>query len=146
MAAEKRLPVHHHSADYIFWSICITEFIFSYLKIEFRLSRCLGTWPVLHTSLLVMNRLNTTEFAILLFFFFSCGPCFKEISLIKTYGSVIYPSSNATGDAFDTRNNRKKFQKGNAASNIKILIFHTFSPMMSKKSVTWQHISEMHTS
>ena len=65
VAAVKRLPVHHHSA---FWSIWITEFIFSYLKIEFRLSRCLGAWSVLHTSLLVMNRLNKTEFAIFIFF------------------------------------------------------------------------------
>ena len=60
----KRLPVHHHSADYIFWSFGIIEFIFSHLKIEFRLSWCLGAWAVLNISLLVMNRINKTEFAI----------------------------------------------------------------------------------
>ena len=36
----KLLPVHHHIADYIFWSFAIIEFIFSHLKIEFHLSRC----------------------------------------------------------------------------------------------------------
>ena len=39
-------------------------FILKNKKIEIRLSRCLGAWPVLHTSLLVMGRLNKTEFAI----------------------------------------------------------------------------------
>ena len=38
----KCLPVHHHSADYIFWSFGIIEFILSHLKIEFCLSRCQG--------------------------------------------------------------------------------------------------------
>ena len=37
---------------------------FSRLKIEFRLRRCQGAWPVLHRSLLVMNRLNKTDLAI----------------------------------------------------------------------------------
>ena len=42
----------------------IIEFICSHSKIEFCLSQCKGAWPVLHTSLLVMNRLNKREFAI----------------------------------------------------------------------------------
>ena len=34
----KTSPLHHYYADYIFWSVGIFEFIFSCLKIEFRLS------------------------------------------------------------------------------------------------------------
>ena len=32
MAAVKRLPVHHHTADYIFWSFGIIEFIQIYFS------------------------------------------------------------------------------------------------------------------
>lgn len=32
MAVVKRLPVHHNSADYIFWSFGIIEFFYSYLE------------------------------------------------------------------------------------------------------------------
>ena len=42
VAAVKRLPVHHDSADYIFWSFGIIEFNFRNLKIDFRLSRGVG--------------------------------------------------------------------------------------------------------
>ena len=38
--------------------------ILSHIKIEFRLNRCYGALPVMHISLLVMNRLSKTEFAI----------------------------------------------------------------------------------
>ena len=40
VAAVKCLPVHHHSADYIFWSFGITGFILSILNIEFCSSQC----------------------------------------------------------------------------------------------------------
>ena len=33
LAAVKGLPVHHYSADYIFWSFGIIEFIFSHLPV-----------------------------------------------------------------------------------------------------------------
>ena len=54
-----------HIADYIFWSFGIVEFVFSYLKIKSNAhaGAFLGTWLVLHISLLVMNRLNKTDFA-----------------------------------------------------------------------------------
>ena len=35
VAAVKRLPVHHYSADYICVPFLIVEFIFTYLEIEF---------------------------------------------------------------------------------------------------------------
>ena len=38
--ASKRLPVHHYGAVYIFGFFGIIDFIFSYSKKEFRLSRC----------------------------------------------------------------------------------------------------------
>ena len=34
VAAVKRLPVYHHSADFIFWSFGTIEFILSHLKIR----------------------------------------------------------------------------------------------------------------
>ena len=37
---------------------------FSHLKIEVHFNLCYGACPVLHIPLLVMNRLNKTEFAI----------------------------------------------------------------------------------
>ena len=36
----KTSPVHHYSADYIFWSCGIIELSFKHLKIEFRFSQC----------------------------------------------------------------------------------------------------------
>ena len=58
VAVVKRLPVHHHSADYIFWSFGIVGFILSYFENKVLLKPVLGAWrPVLHISLLVMNRL-----------------------------------------------------------------------------------------
>ena len=42
MAAVKRLPVHHHCADFIFLSFGIIEFIFSHLKIRVPLKPVLG--------------------------------------------------------------------------------------------------------
>ena len=36
----KSFTVHNHSADFIFWPLRITEFTLSFLKIDFRLSRC----------------------------------------------------------------------------------------------------------
>ena len=32
VAAVKRLPLYHHSADFIFWSFETIEFIFSYFE------------------------------------------------------------------------------------------------------------------
>ena len=40
VAAVKRRPVYHYSADV--WSFGIIEFIFNYLKIGFHFSRCMG--------------------------------------------------------------------------------------------------------
>ena len=45
-------------------SIGLCFFISSSLKKEFLLSRYYEARPVLHISLLIMNRLNKTEFAI----------------------------------------------------------------------------------
>ena len=72
------LCLHHHSADYINFSVLfgITEFNFSRLRIEFHLRRCLGAWPVLHISLLVMNRLNKPSL-LFSFFFFDVVLAFK---------------------------------------------------------------------
>ena len=74
VAAVKRLPIHYRSADYIFWSFGIIEFIFRYFKIEFHLDRCYGAWPALYTSLLVMNRPNKTKFAIFISLMWSLLP------------------------------------------------------------------------
>ena len=76
MAAVKRLPVHHHGANYFFVvpKFGIIEFMFNHLKIEFRLSRCYGARPVLHISLLVMSRLSKTEFAIFVSLMWSLLP------------------------------------------------------------------------
>ena len=42
VVAVKRLPVHHHSADYIFWSYGIIEFISSYFENRVLLKPVLG--------------------------------------------------------------------------------------------------------
>ena len=42
VAAIKRLPVHHHSSGYIFWSFGITEFIFSVFENRVPLKPVLG--------------------------------------------------------------------------------------------------------
>ena len=42
-------------------------------KVEFCLSRCSGAWPLFH-SVLVMNRLNTTESAIFIYLVHSLLP------------------------------------------------------------------------
>ena len=69
----------YHSADYIFWSFGITEFILSSLENKVLLKPVLGVWPVLHISLPVMNRLNTTESAIFISFVYSLLP--KDLTI-----------------------------------------------------------------
>ena len=65
VAAVKRLSVHHHSGDYNFRSFGIIECFYSFGNSAKASARGGGgAWSVLHISLLVMNRLNKTEFAI----------------------------------------------------------------------------------
>lgn len=86
VATVKQLTVHYHSADYTYGSFGITEFIFDYLKTEFRLSRCkwcdrcctLQCWS--WTDLIKSN---------LLFWFLWWGPHFQWILLIRTYLSLL---------------------------------------------------------
>ena len=48
VAAVKRLPVHHHNADYIFWSFGIIRLILSHFENGVPLKTVLGAWVVLH--------------------------------------------------------------------------------------------------
>ena len=58
MVAVKRPLVHHRSADYIFWSFGIIEFILSYFENRVPLKSVLGGVASVALSLLVMNRLS----------------------------------------------------------------------------------------
>ena len=64
VAAVKHLPVHNHSADYIF--MILLDHWGYILSFENRvpLKPVLGAWLLMQISLPVMNRLNKTEFAI----------------------------------------------------------------------------------
>ena len=68
MAAVKSLPVHHHSAGYIFIFFWIIQPILVILKIEYRLSRRLVAYAASQTTVLHMKRLNKTESPISLMF------------------------------------------------------------------------------
>ena len=50
MGLDLCLPVHHHSAEYIFWSFGVIGLILRYLEKIVLLKRVLGVWPVLHVS------------------------------------------------------------------------------------------------
>ena len=58
VAAVIRLPVHHHSTDYIFWSFAITKLSLSFFEKRVPLRPVLGAWLVLRDSLPVLNRLS----------------------------------------------------------------------------------------
>ena len=63
MAAVKRIPIYHHDADYVFWFFFITRFSHFKNKKEFCFKTALGGgalggMAVLHTSLIVMNKLD----------------------------------------------------------------------------------------
>ena len=62
VAAVKHLPVHHYSTDNILRSFGIIEFMSFENRVPLR--PVLGAWPVLNFSLLTMNRLSKTEFAV----------------------------------------------------------------------------------
>ena len=91
VAAVKRIPVHHYSADNIFWFFGINESNSSYFENRVLLKPVLGAWPVLHVSLLVMNRLDTTEFAtfiILMFFFLPKDLTIQNLIIFTAAGVV----------------------------------------------------------
>ena len=56
------------------------------MKIEFCFRRCKGTWPVLHISVLVINRLNTTESAIFISLMYSLLP--KDLTIQNLFVST----------------------------------------------------------
>ena len=60
VAAVKRLPIHHHSADYIFAGPLESfDLILSYFENRVPLKPVLvGNVASVHISLLIMNRLN----------------------------------------------------------------------------------------
>ena len=70
MAAAKRLPVYHHSADYIFRSFGIIGLILSQFekKKKFSVAGASEHGQCFIITLLHMNRLNKTESADLRFF------------------------------------------------------------------------------
>ena len=68
VAAVKRLPVHHHSADYISWSFRITGFILSYYE-----NRVLFK-PMVGDVASVVNLIAGHDF-----FLCVCSPCFQKI-------------------------------------------------------------------
>ena len=51
----KKSAVHHYTADYIFWSFGMIEFILSFLENRKLLKPVVGVWSVLHISLLVTS-------------------------------------------------------------------------------------------
>ena len=59
--------VHHHSVDYIFWSFGIIVFIRNHFENRVLLKPVSGAWSVLHISVLVINRLSTTEYTIFIY-------------------------------------------------------------------------------
>ena len=63
VAAVKRLPIHHQSADYIFWPFGIIEFLVSHFENIVPLK----LWLVLDISLMAVNRLNKTKSYFYLF-------------------------------------------------------------------------------
>ena len=81
VAAVKRLPVHHHSADHIFsgplgplGSVCVS------LKIEYR---CYRAWTVLQHYITAHEHLNKTE----LFTWLSL-----VVSLMASFCAVLFPT------------------------------------------------------
>ena len=63
VAPVKRLSVHHHSVDCIFWSFGMIELIVNHFENRVPLKPVLGAWLLLYISLLVMNRLSKSEFS-----------------------------------------------------------------------------------
>ena len=102
MAVVKRLPVHHHRADYIFWSFGINEFIQSHLK-KLSLAKadakgraCLSRFITGHEQ----TRLNH----VLYFLFFSLflaskGPACSE--LIQRLSQIIIHSNHGKFQIFN---------------------------------------------
>ena len=92
MTAVKCLSVHHFSADYIFCPVGLFS-SFSYLKLEFRFSRCYGHcrcctfYFVLHILFLVMNRLNKTEVAIFISLMWTLLPW--DLTYQNLFGSTL---------------------------------------------------------
>ena len=76
----KSLPVHHYKTDYIFWTFGIIEFIFSHLKIEFRLIKPVlgGVVGVAHL-ITGHEQTNTTESAIFIALMWSLLP--KDLTI-----------------------------------------------------------------
>ena len=92
VAAVERLPVHNHSADYIF-SHFLIGLILSQFKRKSPLKPVLGGRGQYCTiTLLHMNRLNDTEFAIFLSMTFSLLPkdLHSELIFHKLFTHTIY--------------------------------------------------------
>ena len=91
----KRFLVYHQTASYMSWSFGFTEFSLSSFEIEFHISRCLGAWPVLLISLLVMNRFNLTESTFFIPLMYSLA------SKGYKYSELINASKNFAHSLFD---------------------------------------------
>ena len=79
----KRLPVHHHRADYVFCSSEIIEFIYIQFKSRFLLNPVLeGVVGFAHYST-VMNRLISAECAVFVFIPW-CISRFQKLELFRT--------------------------------------------------------------
>ena len=77
VAAVKRLPVHHHSADYIPWSFRITEFNLSYYENRVLFKPMVG--DVASVVNLITGHEQTQLNRGCYFHFLWCSSCFQRI-------------------------------------------------------------------